>query len=178
MTVETAADSLFSSYRERVLEHVFVGEVLRELWLQGLFQVEVLRAEVDGAGYDIVLESQSIVRHIQLKAARTGGRRSSVGVNVKLASKPSGCVVWFYFSRDTLSLGPFLWLGNEPGLPLLLSDLGVKIGRHTKANATGHKADRPSIRDVPKSRFTRLGTVRDLVARLFGTEVSNRKTVI
>lgn len=117
------ADSLFSSYRERVLEHVFVGEVLRELWLRGLFQVEVLRAEVDGAGYDIVLESQSVVRHIQLKAARTGGRRSSVGVNVKLTSKPSGCVIWFYFS-DALSLGPFLWLGNEPGAPLLLSDLG------------------------------------------------------
>ena len=58
------ADSLFSSYRERVLEHLFVGEVLRELWLRGEHQVEVLRPEVDGAGYDVVLECQSVVRHI------------------------------------------------------------------------------------------------------------------
>lgn len=165
--MEAEADSLFSSYRERVLEHVFVGEVLRELWLRGLFQVEVLRAEVDGAGYDIVLESQSVVRHIQLKAARVGGRRSSVGVNVKLASKPSGCVVWVYFSPDTLKLGPFLWLGNEPGAPLLLADLGPKVGRHTKADATGNKAERPGIREVPKSRFIKVETVPELVARLF-----------
>lgn len=178
VSVGAEADSLFSSYRERVLEHVFVGEVLRELWLRGLFQVEVLRAEVDGAGYDIVLESQSVVRHIQLKAARTGGRRGSVGVNVKLASKPSGCVVWFYFSPDTLSLGPFFWLGNEPGAPLLLSDLGLKLGRHTKADSTGHKADRPSIRDVPRSKFTRVGTVPELVARLFDMHRPDGKVVV
>ncbi len=178
MNVGTEADSLFSSYRERVLEHAFVGDVLRELWLRGLFQVEVLRAEVDGAGYDIVLESQSVVRHIQLKAARTGGRRISVGVNVKLTAKPSGCVIWFYFSPDTLSLGPFLWLGNQPGAPLLLSDLGVKLGRHTKADATGHKADRPGIREVPRSKFTKVKTVPELVARLFDMRRPDEKIVV
>lgn len=160
------ADSLFSSYRERVLEHLFVGGVLRELWLQGRHDVEVLRAEVDGAGYDVVLESREVVRHVQLKAARVGGRRASVGINVKLASKPSGCVVWLYFNPKTLDLGPFLWFGGVPRAPL--PDLGLKVGRHTKADSTGHKADRPNIREVPKRCFTEVPTISELITRLFG----------
>lgn len=160
------ADFLFSSYRERVMEHLFVGEVLREMWLKGQHEVEVLRAEVDGAGYDLVLESRAVVRHIQLKAARAGGRRASVGVNVKLAAKPSGCVVWFYFDPETLRLESFLWFGDAPGKPL--PDLGSRVAKHTKGNSMGHKAARPNIRELPKKVFTSVPNVEGLVDRLFG----------
>lgn len=164
--MEPSADTLFSSYRERLIEHLFVGEVLRYLWLAGVPQVEVLRSEVDGAGYDVVFECQSIVRHVQLKAARLGGRRASVGVNINLAAKPGGCVVWLYFNPETLNLGPFFWFGNGPGrpLPALAS---FKVGKHTKGDAAGRKAERPNVRVVPKGRFERIETVADLVERLF-----------
>lgn len=165
MIVEPSADSVFSSYRERLIEHLFVGEVLRHLWLAGVPQVEVLHSEVDGAGYDLVLECQSTVRHVQLKAAKLGGRRANVGVNINLAAKPSGCVVWLYFDPKTLHLGPFFWFGNDPGQPL--PSLGDKVGKHTKGDASGHKAERLSIRVLPKGRFERVDTLAGLVGRLF-----------
>jgi hypothetical protein len=162
----SSADSLFSSYRERLIEHLFVGEVLRHLWISGVPQVEVLRSEVDSAGYDLVLECQSIVRHVQLKAARVGGKRANVGVNMNLAAKPGGCVVWVYFDPETLKLGPFLWFGSAPGKPLPVL-IGLKVGKHSKGDSTGHKAKRPNIRIVPKGRFERVETVPEVVALLF-----------
>ncbi len=173
-TVATNADTLYSSYRERLIEHLFVGEVLRELWLSGVSQVEVLRAEVDGAGYDLVLECGSIVRHIQLKATRKAGKRAAVEFHVKLAEKPSGCVVWVHFDPETLRLDPFLWFGGPPGKPLLwstgklLSIDDFKKGKHAKGDSAGRKAERPNIRRVPRSRFERVDTIAALVARLFG----------
>ncbi len=161
------ADSLFSSYRERVLEHQLVGEVLRDLWQRGAHQVEVLHAEVDGAGYDVVLEYQSVVRHVQLKATRAGGKRASVGVSTKLTDKPSGCVIWVHFTPALALATPFYWLGHEAGSPLLLSDLGDRIGRHTKGDSKGHKALRQGIREVPKRRFALVENVPELVSRLF-----------
>ena len=41
-----------SSYREKLLEHLFVGDVLRELWSWGVTDAEFLRPEVDCGGYD------------------------------------------------------------------------------------------------------------------------------
>lgn len=170
--MSTSPDSLFSSYRERMLEHIFVGELLRQMWLKGMHEVEVLRAEVDGAGYDLVLESKDVVRHVQLKARRSKGKRATVGLNVKLADKPSGCVVWFDFD-ESLNLGPFLWFGAAPGEPL--PDLGKKVGRHTKGDSTGKKAARPNIREVPRSKFTRVANMTLLIARLFGDEGNQTK---
>ena len=33
----------------------------------------------------------------------------------------------------------------------------MKVGKHTKANAQGVKAERPNIRTVPLSKFKQLG---------------------
>ena len=39
-----------SGLREKVIEHLFVGDLLRCLWRRGSRDIEVLRAEVDRAG--------------------------------------------------------------------------------------------------------------------------------
>jgi hypothetical protein len=167
MNVGSEADTIHSSYRERLIEHLFVGEVLRTLWIARVSQVEVLRSEVDGAGYDIVLECQSLVRHIQLKAARREGKRASVGVQLRLREKPSGCVIWIYFKPETMELGPFFWFGGLPGQPLP-DIVGFKVGKHTKGDSKGRKSARPNIRLVPKGRFDRVDSVEGIVDRLFG----------
>lgn len=59
--------STHSTLRERVVEHVFVGEALRTLWRWGVVNVEVLRSEFDAHGYDLVMARRRIVRHIQFK---------------------------------------------------------------------------------------------------------------
>ena len=52
---------LKSRYREKVVEHIFVGELLRYLWARGMDGVEILTPEVDASGYDI-LRSHLTVR--------------------------------------------------------------------------------------------------------------------
>jgi len=53
-----------STLRERIVEHIFVGDVLRALWRRGILDVEILRPEFDAHGYDVVLSRGRIVRHV------------------------------------------------------------------------------------------------------------------
>lgn len=62
-------ESAHSSAREKVLEHLFVGDLLRCLWRRGIRNMEVLRAEVDMGGYDLVLEANRVLRYVQLKSS-------------------------------------------------------------------------------------------------------------
>ena len=159
--------ALHSSFREKALEHVFIGECLRRLWSKGVHDAEVLRAEVDGAGYDLVIEVRGVLRHIQLKASYNGSATSRQTVNEALTGKPSGCIVWMGFDVATLGLGPFLWFGGEPNEPLPPID-GFSKARHTKADSKGQKGERRNSRVLPKSAFEKLATFDQLIARLFG----------
>jgi hypothetical protein len=163
---------LYSSFRENTLEHIFIGDCLRRLWARGVYDAEVLRADVDAAGYDIVMEVGGVLRHIQLKASYNGARTSKQNVNAKLAEKPSGCVVWMGFDPDTIELGPFYWFGGAPTEPMLaLTDL--KKAKHTKGDATGAKAERQNTYVVKKSAFEKLDTIDEVIDRLFGEVASN-----
>ena len=74
--------------------------------------------------------------------------------------------MFVWFDKSTLALGPFAFFGGPPGKPL--PDItGMKIGRHTKGNAKGVKAERPMIRKIPLSRFEKIADLDVLVARLF-----------
>jgi hypothetical protein len=160
-------DTLYSSYREILIEHLFVGEIMRRLWLRQIAQFEVLKPQVDDSGYDLVLEANAVTRHVQLKSSFHAASTASVKANLKLALKPSGCVIWVHFDPLTMQLGPFRWFGSAPGAPL--PDLsGFKVGKHTKANAQGVKLDRPNTRVIPKTRFEQVKDFDELVSRLFG----------
>ena len=65
-----------SSARENLIEHGFLGELLRGLWRGNVRDVEVLRPEVDSGGYDLALEFKGLTRHVQLKSSFAGARRS------------------------------------------------------------------------------------------------------
>ena len=157
---------LHSSYREKLVEHLFVGELLRHLWLRQIVSVSVLRPEVDNAGYDIVLTQGRTVRHVQLKCSRHGARAASQSINTSLGLQPSGCVVWLDIDPQ-LGFARFGWFGGAPGAPLPSLDK-YPIAKHTKANAQGVKALRPAIRKVPKSEFTFLPDIAGLIDVLFG----------
>jgi hypothetical protein len=49
-----------SSARENLIEHVFLGELLRGLWRRNVRDLEVLRPEVDSGGYDLALEFKGL----------------------------------------------------------------------------------------------------------------------
>lgn len=157
-----------STLREKVLEHVFLSELSKALLLQMRVPLEVLRSEFDAHGYDVVVEAAGVVRHVQLKATRTGGRRASVDISRALASKPGGCVVWFGVDEASLEIGPFWWLGGMPGEPM--PALSGKPARHSRANATGEKADRGALVEVPRRAFEKTITMTELASKMFGVE--------
>ena len=165
-----ASHSRQSSYREVLLEHLFIGALLRVLWCRGPVRAEVMKPQVDDAGYDLVVESGGTIRHIQLKSSFSAARTASQKVHLRLGEKPSSCVTWIVFDPQTMQIGPSRWFGSPPGKPL--PDLErFRVARHTKGDASGHKAERPMLRVVPKSAFEELHSMEEVAKRLFGIRV-------
>jgi hypothetical protein len=163
---------LKSMFYEQLVEHVFVSELLQEVWYYFGETVEVLRSEVDSSGYDVVFECKGILRHVQLKTSKPDAKTSGQKVNVALASKPGGCIVWLVRHEDRQSCRmrlSYLFFGGEPGQPLPSLE-GLKVAKHTKANTEGVKTERSAVRVVPKSRFVPISSTRELVGRLFGLQ--------
>jgi hypothetical protein len=166
-------NSTRSSLRESIIEHLFIGEMLKELWNKRATQVEILKPQVDDAGYDIVIDCKrnsksdtSIPCYIQLKSSFVGSKTAKVSLNEKLTNKPHWCVIWVFFDRKTLSLGPFRWFGASPSQPS--PDItNFKTTKYTKGDATGNKAYRPGHRDVPRSKFVELASIPDVIGKLF-----------
>lgn len=159
-----------STYREHLVEHLFMARLLETAWLRELPPVEVLRCEADMYGYDLVLSMGSVVRHVQLKASLDGAQAAFQKVNLALAKKPAGCVVWVKLTERP-EIGridqSYLFFGGGPLEPLPLRP-EHKVARHTKANARGEKAERPNIRELPKRDFLELNDMATLIDKLFG----------
>jgi hypothetical protein len=162
-------DTNESVYREHLLEHLLVGELLKYSWLHHGASLEVSQPSIDRSGHDIVLEAHGVTRHVQLKASSTLATTAVQKIHVGLASKPSGCVLWTRFNPADMSLGPFMLFGGTPGTPLpALADF--KVAKHTKGDANGIKKERPNLRIVPLSRFRRVADIPALYAALFGAD--------
>ena len=165
-----------SVLREKVVEHLFVAELSRTLLLDLKMPFEVLRSEFDAFGYDLVIEANGVLRHIQLKTLKATGATAHVDIQLALGDKPGGCVVWMLVDSDTLAPGPFLWLGGQPSCAL--PPLGDREVRHSRADATGVKKVRPGLRRVLKGAFTRVGTIRELAIMMFGQSEAEHDRIL
>lgn len=172
MDIDATLDTHQSVYRERLLEHLLIGDLLKYSWLHAGAKLDVSQPSIDRSGHDVVLEANSVTRHVQLKSSSHAATTPAQKVHVGLATKPSGCVIWTRFDRATMDLGPFLFFGAEPGLPLPPLD-AFKIAKHTKGNKDGVKKERLNLRIVQKSQFRSIADIPTLYRALFGTVVLN-----
>jgi hypothetical protein len=172
MDNDLTLDTHQSVYREQLLEHLLIGDLLKHSWLCAGAKLEVSQPSIDRSGHDVVLEANGVTRHVQLKSSSHTAMTSTQKVHVGLASKPSGCVVWTRFDRSTMKLGPFFFFGAEPGLPLPPLD-GFKMAKHTKADKDGVKRDRPNLRVVRMSQFREITDIPSLYVALFGPGVED-----
>jgi hypothetical protein len=85
---------------------------------------------------------------------------------MRLARKPSGCVIWMFYRPHDLTIDHYRWFGGAPGAPL--PELGDRVTRHTKADSDGFKAERPGHRDVSKTGFAIVPSIEVLAGKLFG----------
>lgn len=155
-----------SSLREQALSHLLLWQLSAARWRSGRLDLEVLKSEVDRGGYDIVLEAAGIIRHVQLKSSIAGSKVRDVSVSTRLSDKPSGCVIWLEVNRATLEIERYFWFGGAPRSKL--PELGSRISKHSRANSTGTKAERPLHRQISKSCFEPLSNAAELIVRLFG----------
>jgi hypothetical protein len=170
-TGDRTSHFIHSTLRERIVEHVFVGEALRRLWQHGVTDVEVLRSEFDAGGYDLVMSHRKIVRHIQFKTSMADGKAASIKASLKLMEKPSGCIIWILVTPK-LGLDSYRWLGSNPGDPL--PDIrNLRVAKHTKANTKREKTERPDQRVIPRNRFEALCSLNEVLERLFGPLKAN-----
>jgi hypothetical protein len=164
--IAASAHSSDSSLREQALGHVFLGQLLTFMWRNGARDIEVLKSEVDRGGYDVVLESNSVIRHVQLKSSFRGSKVREVDVSTRLLRKPGGCILWLEFDPESLAIEHFYWFGGKAGTAL--PDLGVRISRHSKGNSEGEKSERPVHRVLTRGRFEALADISEVVEKLFG----------
>lgn len=150
--------SINSSFFEQLAEHVFISEILQEVWVSFEQPVEILRAEVDGSGYDLVLECNNIIRHVQLKTSQHTSKTQKQKIHTALSKKPGGCVVWLirhpHVEPGRIQL-KYRYFGSEAG-NMLPSLSKYKTAKHTKGNKDGKKQERPNIMDIPKANFKKL----------------------
>lgn len=158
-----------SSSLARIIEYQFLADLLQEAWYGRQMLVDVMHSSVDAFGYDLVLESGDVIRHVQLKTRARSGTTSSYGIQLKLGDRPAGCVVWIGYHRfngtNKLDL-EYRFFGGLPHEPL--PDLGDAPVKHAKANAQGEKLVRPGLRSVKLSQFEKVDDLPSLLDRLFG----------
>lgn len=158
-----SAHSTHSSLREQAIGHIFLGQLLTFMWRNDHRDIEVLKSEVDRGGYDLVLESGGVIRHVQLKSRFRGSRVGSIDASTKLLAKPGGCIIWIEFDPDTLLPERYYWFGMSPEnrCPVWVRRSRVNPGAmqmvtkrsdHSIGSSTRAISGQPPI--SPKSRIT------------------------
>lgn len=176
LPVETQPDSAhyqLSSYRESLVEHLFLGELLRQLWVKGVRDLEVLKPQVDDAGYDLLLvrrpvtgeragSVRPVTRYLQLKASGLAASTGSVTLHRRLAERKGGCLVWVRFEEEFLpERFQFRWLGGRPEAPPI-DPSNLSLARNPWS-----KKERKDVYSVPRSAFTGPLEWDGLLERLF-----------
>lgn len=159
----------FSQLRESITTHAFLGSIGMEMWRRGHYSAEILRADFDAGGYDLVICANGVTRHIQLKTKNLSGSRASYSTSQRLAEQPSGCVVAVHVDEKTLATQQYGLFAGPPGHPLP-NIKEFRRTKHTKADSTGSKAVRKERYEVPKSKFELFEGMADLYDALFGPE--------
>jgi hypothetical protein len=104
--METNADAIHSersSYREMLIEHLFAGELMRHFWRRESGLLEVAKPQVDDGGYDLVIESGGLIRHVQLKSSFLGSSLRAANIALALRRSPAVASWSFGFAGDAFT---------------------------------------------------------------------------
>jgi hypothetical protein len=170
MTSPRLSNTAHSTAFELLAESHFLSELLQEMWFQRDQLIDVLHSQVDAFGYDLVLTTANVTRHVQLKTRKGTARTARLNLSARLETLPSACVILMDWTPPTAHSEfniEYRWFGSAPGKRI--PALGEQNAKHTKANAHGIKAERPEVRSVSISgNFAVTPSISVLATRLFG----------
>lgn len=154
------ANSTDSSYIEKMIEHIFLSEILKVSWVQFKIKINILRPEVDDSGYDLVLECQGKTQYIQLKSLNEKTKKPTV--NSKLFDKKEFAVILIDVDKEKMSFREYYYYADRN-----ISVANLKSAKHKKANSKGIKNERANIKEIPRSSFVKLNSIAELLEILF-----------
>ena len=147
--------SVTSLMIEKILEYRFLAELTSELYRRRT-PFDVMRGDVDHHGYDLAIEANGILRHIQLKGVKAEASTDVWYFNVNLWHRGSGCIVVLEHDKFCSEISCIRFFGGLPGQPL------------SKALALEGKKPSKKVK-LTQKRFPELtGGVKELVLKLFG----------
>ncbi len=120
---------------ENMVEHLFLGELLRHMWYERDQTVEVAKAQVDSGGYDVVLTAGTATRYVQLKTS------TPAKVNERLALRDGGCVVAARLDPDASEVRYRMWEATKHAMAVLpqAKANAYKRGTQTRLYRAGHR---------------------------------------
>lgn len=153
---------------EKVVEYRFLADLTAEL-LRRDIDFEVLRGDVDAYGYDIVIETRGVPRHIQLKSSYRGSGTRRQTVSLLLTTKQSGCLVWITYDPVTYALEKFRFLGGPLGTSFVIPP-DAPVARSTRPDATGARPLRNNHRVIKPNNMQEATTISEVADLLFGPD--------
>lgn len=160
-----------STYRESLLESIFVAELVQSCAMTGRPWVEIARGFVDFQGYDLVATCGRITRYIQLKSSKPG-----VDLHRALANKwrSACCIITApYVDPDLRRIClDYLWFGGAAGEPLVFPEGARPAKTSTNRNRDGVfvKLDRKNHLRVGATHFRSVPSIDALAGLLFDPE--------
>ncbi len=135
-----------SRFFENLLEHRFLHDLSSRLVTQHPPRLlNVLKAEVDQFGFDLVLSVGGITRHVQMKTRSGNPAPNPYEISESLWALQSACVIWMRY--DQASLEPIGYYLMGPGLPsrdqFKISDRGFRLVKMQRA--AHHDLDIPQL---------------------------------
>ncbi len=150
-----------SRFFENLMEHRFLFDLARDLVLRDPPRLmNILKAEVDMFGFDLVLSVANIVRNVQVKARSGKPANTPYDIAETIWNTSGGCVVWILYSAIEL----------EPASYFMLSDPLPLLDRFRVSERGGFP--KVKMQQANHRRFS----ISGLADRLFGVSPSNPPT--
>ena len=107
-----------SRFFENLQEHRFLCDLATHLVLrEPPYLLNILKAEVDMFGFDLVLSVGEQTRHLQMKTRSGIPPSNAYQISETIWTIPGGCVVWMLYSQSTLEPTSYYLLGFPlPGI--------------------------------------------------------------
>ncbi|WP_139362388.1 hypothetical protein [Hymenobacter sp. CRA2] len=91
-----------STFIENLLEHRFLYDLSKELVLQRGDKLNILKAEVDAFGFDLVLSTDRRTIHVQMKTRSTKPPGNGYDLAESLWALTNAYAVWMLYRPDNL----------------------------------------------------------------------------
>jgi hypothetical protein len=158
-----------SSHVENVLTHAFIASVAQDLWHRDPWiPLQVFQAEVDDAGFDLVLGCETSIRYIQIKQVHSGKlANKKFSIRLDFSRLAGSCVIVIVHSEDKLAAEHYLFFGSSPGEPMPSIDNSKAPKAPGRRSATGERKVRAHYREVSRNRFSGPHTIDALFELLF-----------